>query len=109
MAEDLDSLKVKAITRDRVPNDYPGGELPWQIYHTVRNALVRTCRRFGPTGPMGLIKIVPDVENPLTMLTEYPDFWERGDLGVEAGAKEPRKSLIAVRRWTWTSRPMTVR
>src|SRR5262249_50885356 len=79
VAKGLDSLKVKAYTRDRVPNDYPGGDLPWQTYHTVRNALVRTCRRYGPTGPMGVLKIVPDVENPLRMLAEDPDFWERGD------------------------------
>jgi hypothetical protein len=79
VAKDLDSLKVKAFTRDRVPNDYPGGDLPWQTYHTVRNALVQTCRQFGPTGPMGVIKIVEDVENPLMMLAEDRDFWERGD------------------------------
>jgi hypothetical protein len=75
----LESLKVVPFTRDRVPNPYPGGELPWQVYHTVRNALVQTCRQYGPTGPMGVIKIVPDVANPLMMLTKDRDFWERGD------------------------------
>lgn len=75
----LESLKVMPFTRDRVPNPYPGGELPWQVYHTVRNAIVQTCRKFGPTGPMGILTIVPDVENPLMMLGEDPDFWERGD------------------------------
>ena len=39
MANGLDSLKVKAFTQDHLPNDYPGGDLPWQTYHTVRNAL----------------------------------------------------------------------
>jgi len=53
----LDSLKVIPFTRDRVPNEYPGGDLPWQMYHGVRNALVQTCRRYGPTGPMGVVKI----------------------------------------------------
>jgi hypothetical protein len=75
----LDSLKVVPFTRNRVPNDYPGGELPWQMYHTVRNALVQTCRKYGPTGPMGIIKIVPNVEDPLKMLVKDLDFWERGD------------------------------
>lgn len=79
MAKGLDSLKVKVFMRARVPNDYPGGKLPWQTYHTVRNALVQTCRRFGPTGPMGVIKIAEDVENPLMMLAKDRDFWERGD------------------------------
>jgi hypothetical protein len=79
MAKGLDSLKVKSFTRDRVPNEYPGGDLPWQAYHRVRNALVQTCRRYGPTGPMGVIKIVPQVEFPLRMLAEDRHFWEWGD------------------------------
>lgn len=79
MAKWLDSLTVKAYTQDRVPNDYPGGNLPWQTYHTVRNALVQTCRRYGPTGPMGVIRIVQDLENPLMMLGEDLDFWKLGD------------------------------
>lgn len=79
MAQGLESLKVKAFTRDHVPNDYPGGDLPWQTYHTVRNALVQTCRRYGPTGPMGVIEILPDIENPLLLLVEDRDFWEPGD------------------------------
>lgn len=64
----LESLKVKAFRRKRLPNPYPGGQLPWQVYHMVRNALVQTCRRYGPTGPMGIIQIVPDVANPFAML-----------------------------------------
>ncbi|VTS07576.1 hypothetical protein [Tuwongella immobilis] len=79
MTKGLEALKVKAFTRDRVPNDHPGGDLPWQTYHTVRNALVKTCRRYGPTGPMGVIKIVEGVENPLMMLAKDQDFWESGD------------------------------
>jgi len=79
MAKDLDGLKVKAFTKDRVPNEYPGGELPWQTYHTVRNALVQTCRRYGPTGPMGVVKIVPGVENPAQMFFQDRDSWELGD------------------------------
>ncbi len=75
----LDSLKVVPFTRDHVPNDYPGGDLPWQMYHTVRNALVQTCREYGPTGPMGVTKITPDVEGPYMMLAEDIDFWESGD------------------------------
>lgn len=79
MVKGLDSLKVVPFTREHVPNEYPGGKLPWQVYHGVRNALVQTCRRYGPTGPMGTIKIVPDVESPLMMLAEDRDAWERGD------------------------------
>jgi hypothetical protein len=75
----LDSLKIVPFTRYRIPNDYPGGDLPWQIYHSVRNALVETCRRYGPTGPMGVVKIVSDVEDPYLMLAEDRDFWEDGD------------------------------
>jgi hypothetical protein len=77
--KDLDSLKVVPFNRDRVPNDYPGGDLPWQMYHSVRNALVRTCRKYGPTGPMGVVKIIPDVEDPYRMLAQDRDFWESGD------------------------------
>jgi hypothetical protein len=74
----LDSLKVRAFTRDRVPNEYPGGDLPWQMYHGVRNALVQTCRRFGPTGPMGVVTITADVDDPYRA-SANGDFWERGD------------------------------
>jgi hypothetical protein len=75
----LESLKVVPFTGERVPNEYPGGELPWQVYHTVRNALVQTCRRFGPTGPMGVVPIMPDVEDPALLAAEDPAFWESGD------------------------------
>ena len=79
MAKDLAALRVVPFTQERVPNLYPGGDLPWQMYHTVRNALVRTSRRYGPTGPMGIVKIKSDVENPYLRLVEEVDFWERGD------------------------------
>jgi hypothetical protein len=75
----LESLKIVPFTRDRIPNDYPGGDLPWQMYHSVRNALVETCREYGPTGPMGLVKIVSGVEDPCMMLAEDENFWESGD------------------------------
>jgi hypothetical protein len=76
----LDSLKVVRFTEERSPNDCPGGNPPWQVYHTVRNAVVRVCREYGPTGPMGEVKIVEDVADPYMQLAEDQDFWERGDL-----------------------------
>jgi hypothetical protein len=75
----LDSLKVVPYTEGHIPNDYPGGDLPWQMYHTVRNAIVQTCRKYGPTGPMGVVRIVQDVENPYGMWGRNQDFWESGD------------------------------
>jgi hypothetical protein len=83
----LEALKIVPFTRDRVPNDYPGGELPWQVYYTVRNALVQTCRKFGPTGPMGVVKIVADVADPIKMLAVDPDFWQRGDTDPDTEAQ----------------------
>jgi hypothetical protein len=69
----LERLQVKRFTADRVPNRYPGGELPWQVYHAVRNAVVRASRRYGPTGPMG--------ECPVDEGREAPNLlaWPRGD------------------------------
>jgi hypothetical protein len=75
----LDSVKVVQFTGDRVPNDFPGGELPWQMYHGVRNALVETCRKYGPIGPMGRVKILQQVEDPYIMRVEDTEFWESGD------------------------------
>jgi len=72
-------LKVVPFAAEHIRNPYPGGRLPWQVYHAVRNAVVRTCRRHGPTGPMGEIKIIADVEDPYRQLAEDRDFWERGD------------------------------
>ncbi len=76
---DLDSLEVRYYTVNHIPNDYPEGDLPWQVYHTVRNALVRACRRHGPTGPLGEVKIVEGVADPYKQLAADPGFWEPGD------------------------------
>ena len=74
MTDDLARLPVVPYTDDRVPNDYPGGDLPWQVFHAVRNALVVACRKHGPTGPMGVARIEPDVERGPNLYA-----WERGD------------------------------
>ena len=54
-------------------------KLPWQVYHNVRNTIVRTCRRYGPTGPMGEVKIDENVEDPYRQIAEEHDFWQDGD------------------------------
>ena len=43
------SLGVRVVHYDsrHVANPYPKGELPWQVYHTVRNAIFRACRSMG--------------------------------------------------------------
>ncbi len=70
---ELDQLKVVQFTLRRIPNPYPVGDLPWQVYHTVRNAIVRTCRRHGPTGPIGEC-VIEDGRNAPAI-----DVWGRGD------------------------------
>ena len=75
----LKRLKVKRFVSDHVHNPFPGGKLPWQVYHTVRNAIVRTCRRYGPTGPMGELRIDDEVDDAYMHLVENPDSWEDGD------------------------------
>jgi hypothetical protein len=62
-----------------VPNPFPGGNCPWQVYHTVRNSLVKTCRRFGPTGPIGTLQIIPNVEDLNDLLVKNFTLWESGD------------------------------
>jgi hypothetical protein len=64
---------IEHYTAERIPNPYPAGDLPWQVYHTVRNAVVRCCRRFGPTGPMGELPIA-DSDSP-----DSEKNWESGD------------------------------
>jgi hypothetical protein len=63
---------IEHYTADRVPNPYPGGDLPWQMYHTVRNDVLRCCRRFGRAGPMGECPITDDEELPF-------EGWPLGD------------------------------
>jgi hypothetical protein len=75
----LASLTVVSFTQHRVPNPYPDGDLPWQVYQTVRNALVRTCRRYGPTGPFGVVQIDPVAESPFHLFASDPSAWEPGD------------------------------
>jgi hypothetical protein len=62
---------IEHYTAARIPNPYPEGELPWQIYHAVRNSVLRCCRRFGTAGPMG--------ERPITADADTPDSWPLGD------------------------------
>jgi hypothetical protein len=68
----LSSLRVKHYTAEHIPNSYPKGDLPWQVYHEVRNAVVRTCRRHGPTGPLGVRPL--DLDD-----LESAKAWEFGD------------------------------
>jgi hypothetical protein len=76
---DLHELNVVPFTAKRALNPHPGGKLTWQIYHKVRNAIVRTCREFGPTGPMGEVTIDYKVDDPYTKAMEEPEFWPQGD------------------------------
>jgi hypothetical protein len=76
---DLNDLKVEAFTAKRVRNDYRGGKMTWQTYHAVRNAIFRTCRKFGTAGPMGEIKLDPDVADLNVHLKDNPRFWLHGD------------------------------
>jgi hypothetical protein len=75
----LDSLKIESYIEDHLPNEYPGGDLPWQVYQTVRNSLVRASRQVGPTGPMGEVKIVAGVADPYLQWGTDRSFWESGD------------------------------
>ncbi len=79
LVTDITRLNVIRFTKERVPNPYPEGELPWQIYQGVRNAIVLACRKHGPTGPMGEVRIVEGVDDPYRQLFKQPGFWERGD------------------------------
>jgi hypothetical protein len=76
---DLIQLEVVPFTAKRALNPQPGGKLSWQMYHTVRNAIVRACREFGPTGPMGEVRIDHKVADPHTQAEEDPTFWKPGD------------------------------
>lgn len=71
-------LNVKVVHYDtnHVANPYPEGELPWQVYHTVRNAVFQACRRHGPTGAMGECPISYDqnIDDPYGM-----EGWQIGD------------------------------
>lgn len=68
------ALTVEHYTVERIDNPYPDGHLAWQVYHGARNAVVRTCRRFGPTGAMGECPLDVDVEDPYGLRT-----WPLGD------------------------------
>ncbi|GAC1341629.1 MAG: hypothetical protein NVSMB14_06740 [Isosphaeraceae bacterium] len=72
-------LRVVRFTKERVPNQYPGGEIPWQVYQGVRNSVVHACRKHGTTGPLGEVRIVEDVDDPYRHALKEPGFWLRGD------------------------------
>jgi hypothetical protein len=75
----ISTLKVVPFKTQHISNPYPRGDLPWQLYHTVRNAVVRTCRKYGPTGPRGVVRIANDVADPYRQVFVERGFWERGD------------------------------
>lgn len=74
----LPGVPLDHYTSKRVPNPSPNG-VSWQQYHTVRNAVLRGCKRFGTAGGMGECPIVPGDNPPLEgwPLGDYPDpaFW----------------------------------
>ena len=76
---DLSELKVEAFTAKRVRNEHPGGKMTWQTFHTVRNAVVRACRRFGPTGPRGEVETDLQVIDIDSHAVDNPDIWPPGD------------------------------
>jgi hypothetical protein len=79
MVKTLDQVKVVKHTIQLPANLQPDGKLPWQTYQTVRNTLVQTCRRFGPTGPMGIVKIAAEISDPYRAIVQDREFWEPGD------------------------------
>lgn len=65
-------FEIEHYTADRVPNPNPRGETTFQLYHTVRNAMVKCCRRHGPVGPLGIL--------PISFWGSYNVFkWKKGD------------------------------
>lgn len=66
----LSDLAVERFRTKRVPNPY-AGQMNWLLYQKARNAIVRTCRRHGPVGPLGML--------PLRRRSTIDD-WERGDV-----------------------------
>ena len=62
---------IEHYTAERIPNPDPAGDVSWQRYHTVRNAVLQSCRQFGPSGPMGPCPII-EADRP-------PDNWPVGD------------------------------
>ena len=74
----LKELKVVRYRSNRVPNWNPDGAVSWSKYQRVRNDLVRTCRRHGPTGPVG--ERSPDNAHfPPGSQLSYMGEWEAGD------------------------------
>lgn len=63
---------IEYYRTERIPNPYPAGDLPWTVYYTVRNAVVRCCREFGKVGPLGECPVTGDHEPRI-------DEWLPGD------------------------------
>ena len=59
---DFSAFTIEHFTAERIDNrvSYP---VTWQMYHTARNALVRTCEKHGTTGPMGERPIMGEQSN----------------------------------------------
>lgn len=51
---------IEHYSQERIPNPHPDGSVSWQLYHTVRNSVLRCCRDFGIAGAMGECPISDD-------------------------------------------------
>ncbi len=72
LADPLSGVRVVHFGDERIADpSADGGDLPWQAYHSARNAVVRACRRHGRTGPMG--------ECPITKGARPAKRWPAGD------------------------------
>ncbi len=65
-------VHIEHYTAERIP-DREGNASFWD-FHAARNAVVRTCKRHGPTGPFGELPL-----DKVATADEWIPLWERGD------------------------------
>jgi hypothetical protein len=65
-------VRIEYYSTDRIPD--PDGNATGLDFHETRNAIVRACRRHGPTGPFGVLDL-----DRADGKRDLFDIWERGD------------------------------
>lgn len=65
-----DDVPIEHYTKDRIDNDDPSGEPPWQVHYRVWNAMLAACKRHGRVGPF-LRAVIEERD-------DGPDRWIRG-------------------------------
>jgi hypothetical protein len=74
----ISKLIVKRYRAERIANPCPSGDVSFNLFHTVRNAVVRACQRHGTVGPLGVFRFWRRDRPLKDWRAQFRAVWEDG-------------------------------